>query len=160
MKKIIFLFLFLLPSVAALSVSPTTLNLGEIERGEEVVREVMVVNTQDKEIEILFRGMYYETSSLDPYEKKVFDIPFKVIDQENGDYIDYLYIQEEISPNVAQALGIKVSYRVVGGEYSNDEIQFGEENQSYSIIGILAGLSLLGVGTFGYLKRKRSKNVK
>jgi hypothetical protein len=157
MIKKIFLFILILPMVNALAVSPTTLNLGEIERGEVVNKEVMVVNNLGQDVDILFRGMYYNTYRLDPFEKKVFTVPFKIIDEPDGDYIEYLYIQEELSNAVANAIGIKIEYRVLGGDYSYEAISYESPKKNYSILGILAGVGILGVGIFGYVKKKKKK---
>ena len=157
--KYIFLFFLFLPMVSAVAVTPTSLDFGEMERGEVSVREVLVVNTLDESNQFIVSGMYTEKFTLGAKESKIIEVTLEVVDQENGRFEDYVRI-EEVHDNVVNAISIPVVYRVRGGKFTDESLNlagvevYDPETISFAI---LAALGLMGVGIYGWRRRKRFK---
>ena len=154
--KYFFLFLLLLPSVSAIAVTPTSLDYGEMERNEIVIREILVVNTLDHKNQFQVSGMHTERFYLDAKESKVLEIPLEVVDKDNGKYEDYVRI-EEMYDTMVNAVTIPVVYRVRGGKFTAESLDlhgvdvYNPETISFAI---LAALGLLGVGIYGWRRKK------
>lgn len=161
MKYFLFLILFL-PMVSGLAVSPTSLDFGEVARGEEVVREVLVVNNEEVKVEYKFVGLYVDSFSLSEGESKVIPVTLEVVDKEDDKYEDMLTIEAHYGSNIVNAVSIPVVYRVSGGSYTKVSFNFDDvkvRGTEWSWLHVVAGVSLLGVGAFSY-HRKRRKNGK
>ncbi len=160
MKKIIlFIFLFL-PVVSGLAVTPTSLDFGEISRGEIIVRELLVVNNENFPVEFEIEGFYDDSFILFEGESALVDVELKVIDKEDGDYEDYLVVKENYGSNLVNAVSIKADYRVEGGDFSNVSFNLEDvkvKGYGFSILYGIALVGLLAVGSFGYLRKRKFK---
>ena len=81
-------------------------------------------------------------------------------DKEDGDYEDYLVVKENYGSNLVNAVSIKVVYRVEGGDFSNENLNLEDVkvgDYGFSILYGIALVGLLGVGSFGYIRKKKFK---
>jgi hypothetical protein len=160
--KYVFLFLFLLPMVSALAVTPTSLDFGELERGASAVREVLVVNTETEVLSFRLRGFQEEEFKLEGKESRVITLSFTVGDISDGSYDDVLYI-EEVYASFSHGVAIPVQYYVKGGDSSDIALDLAGVNVAGSFdmerlsMFIVLGGSLLGVGLYGWRRRKKLK---
>ena len=155
MKKIIFFFFLFLPFVSGLAVTPTSLDFGSLERGSEVYRELLVVNNENFPIEYKISGFYSKEFVLFDGESILVDVRLKAVDLEDGDYSEYLRVEEVYGSNLVNAISVKVNYRVDGGDYSYDSLNLEGVEVAKGIpwflgIGVVG---LLGVGVYGYRKK-------
>ncbi|MBT3323512.1 hypothetical protein HN681_01585 [archaeon] len=160
MKKIIFFLFLFLPVVSGLAVTPTSLDFGEVSRGEIVVRELLIINNENFPVEFEIEGFYDDSFILFEGESALIDVELKVIDKEDGDYEDYLVVKENYGSNLVNAVSIKVVYRVEGGDFSNENLNLEDVkvgDYGFSILYGIALVGLLGVGSFGYIRKKKFK---
>ena len=155
MKKIIFFFLLFLPFVSGLAVTPTSLDFGSLSRGEEVYRELLVVNNENFPLEFSISGFYSEEFVLFDGESALVDVKLRVIDLEDGDYVEYLRVEEVYGSNLVNAVSVKASYRVDGGDFSSDSLNLEGVKVKKGIPWFLGlgVIGLLGVGVYGYMKK-------
>tara|TARA_Y100000310_G_scaffold310408_1_gene355618 strand:- start:171 stop:662 length:492 start_codon:yes stop_codon:yes gene_type:complete len=155
-----FLFLLLLPCVSGLAVTPTSLDYGSLSRGEEVVREILVVNTLDETVAFEVRGFFETSFSLDAREQIVLSLPLYVSDLKDGEYTDTLEIAEVYDTNLVHAVAIPVHYHVSGGAFSNVSLDFSQvdvaKKRNVSLAVVFAG-SFLSVCAYGLYRRKKDK---
>tara|TARA_Y100000310_G_scaffold196122_1_gene196135 strand:- start:8 stop:493 length:486 start_codon:yes stop_codon:yes gene_type:complete len=157
--KYIIIFLLFLPMVSGLAVSPTSLDFGEVARGDNVVREVLVVNNEDITVSYEIVGLYADSFSLDVGESVVVPVSLEVVDKDDGKYEDMVTIEAHYGSNIVNAVSIPVVYRVSGGDYSEVSFNFDDvkvKGTEWSWWHIVAGVSLLGVGGFAYHKRRKN----
>ncbi|MBL7052038.1 MAG: hypothetical protein ISS01_03020 [Nanoarchaeota archaeon] len=160
MKKIIFFLFLFLPCVSGLAVTPTSLDFGEISRGETVVRELLIINNENFPVEFEIEGFYDNSFILFESESNLVNVELKIIDKEDGDYEDFLVVKENYGSNLVNAVSIKVKYRVEGGDYSNVDLNLENvkvKGYGFSILYGIALVGLLGVGSFGYVRKRKFK---
>lgn len=119
--KWIFLFLLLLPSVSALAVMPTSINLGELQRGDIIEREFQIVNTLDENVDVYINSDKQWISSEDKIKLKDKEkISITIIpNEEDGIYDGNIFITEVIdndSPfGIVNTIAIPYSLTIKGG---------------------------------------------
>jgi hypothetical protein len=155
MKKIIFFFLLFLPGVSGVAVTPTSLDFGSLARGEEVYRELLVVNNENFPIEYKMSGFYSEEFILFDGESSLVNVKLRIVDQEDGDYTEYLRVEEVYGSNLVNAISVKANYRVSGGDYSSDSLNLEGVEVAKGVPWILGigVIGLLGIGAFGYMRK-------
>jgi hypothetical protein len=158
MKYFLF-FLLLLPSVTALAVTPTNLHFGSVERGEIITREVLVVNTLEQNIDVIISGVYSDEFNLGPLESRIIGVELEIFDLSDGRYIEELIIEEDFSSTVVNRISLPVKYHVLGGnfDFSALDLENIESGKKRSWLTYVLGTSVLGVGTLGYIRKKRKK---
>ncbi|MDP3918356.1 MAG: hypothetical protein Q8Q35_00425 [Nanoarchaeota archaeon] len=154
MKYLLF-FILLLPTVLGVAVTPTSLDFGEVERGEEVVRELLVINNEDftKEYKVGDEEFF-----LFPGEDRLIPVSLEVVDKEDGKYEEYLKVEEKYSSELVNIVSIRIVYRVNGGKFTDEKLDFSsiKVRKSFPYMALLSGIGLLGVGIYGW-KRRRQK---
>ncbi len=102
MKFFFLFFLFCMPFVSALAVTPTSITLSE-ENGAQVY----VYNTQEQSIDFRVHGIYAENFTLAPYEIKTVSVPA----QTGSPFAQGSLTIEEVYPEgFVNAISIPVSY--------------------------------------------------
>ena len=69
-------------------------------------------------------------------------------------------VKENYGSNLVNAVSIKVKYRVEGGDYSNVDLNLENvkvKGYGFSILYGIALVGLLGVGSFGYVRKRKFK---
>jgi hypothetical protein len=163
MKYFFLFFLILLPTVTALAITPTEIDFGELERGQTVTRELLIINTLDQKTTITINGIYKDSFVLKPNEKKLLQIPFTPIDKEDGIYKEDLIIQEDYGTNLVNAIRIPVHYKINGGKFSYEDLNLEgikTDKRGIPLPFMIGAGSLLTIGTAGIIqKRKKNNNI-
>jgi len=158
MKKIIFFLFFLLPLVQAVAVTPTNLDFGVLERGEDVSRELLVVNNGEEKLDYRIRGVYNDDFVLDPGERILLTVKLEVVDKEDGKYEDVIRVEEIVGMNLVNAITIKVKYKVKGGDFSSEYLDFENvktKKQKFPYLYVVVGVFLLSLGVYGVFSKKK-----
>ena len=120
--KYIFLFLFLLPSVSALAVTPTSVDFGEVERGVFIEREILIVNTIGSSVVFNIKGFYEESFTLQENEKRIIKVPLERIDVDDGMYVERLVVEENYGAHITNSVTLPIVFRIKGGEFTNKDL--------------------------------------
>lgn len=160
--KILFFFLLLLPMASALAVTPTSLDFGELARGETATREILVINTLSQTHEFRVTGVYSEDFSLDAHEKKKISITLDPVDEDDGMHTDVLRVEEVYGDNLVNAVSLPVVYRIRGGAYTDetlnlDSVQMKDPERVAFIV--LFGIAIVGACSYALVSfRKKRKS--
>lgn len=160
--KTFFLFLLLLPLAGAVAVTPTSLDYGELARGETVTREILIVNTLPHTQDFQITGMYSDTFSLAAGEKKKISIPLEVVDEENGKHTETLRVEEVYSDTLVNAVSIPVVYRITGGAHTDETFNFDgvtTYNKENILFFVILGIAIVGGGIYCWKKKAVSDNI-
>ncbi len=103
MKFSFFLFLLLIPSVSALAVTPTSIDLRD---GSEA--QLYVYNTLEKEMDFRITGIYSENFTLGPLEEK--RIVFSYFGKNPGSFKSSILVQEIYTSELTNGIEIPVTY--------------------------------------------------
>jgi len=160
--KFIFLFIFLLPMASALAVTPTSLDFGELARGETATREILVINTLSQTHEFRMTGVYSEDFSLDAHEKKKISIILYPVDENDGMHTDVLRVEEVYGDNLVNAVSLPVAYRIRGGAYTNETLNFDsvhmKDPERVAFI-VLLGIAAVGAGSYALVYFRKKKKI-